>query len=189
MSRAEQTRAELLRVAHDLFTERGYAAVGTEEIVQRAHVTRGALYHHFRNKKDLFRAVHEAVERELTDAIAATLAGIEDPRELLLTGISSYLDACTEPSFMQIALLDAPAVLGWREWRETDERFGLGLVTLGLENAARAGLLPEQDVRAMGHLTLAALGEAAFLIAHADDRGAARREAERALRVLVRLEP
>ena len=188
MSRAEETRAELVRVARELFRERGYAAVGTEEIVARARVTRGALYHHFRDKKDLFRAVHEDVERELTEAIGARLSGIEDPRELLLTGIRSYLDACTEPDFMQIALLDAPSVLGWQEWRQTDERFGLGLVTLGLQSAVVAGLLPEQDVRALGHLTLAALGESALLIAHAEDRDAARAEAERALRVLVRLE-
>ena len=187
-TRAERTRGELVRAARELFCERGYAGVGTEEIVARERVTRGALYHHFRDKKDLFRAVHEDVERELTEAITAQLAGIEDPRALLLTGIRSYLDACTEPAFMQIALLDAPAVLGWQEWRQTDERFGLGLVTLGLQNAMAAGLLPEQDVRALGHLTLAALGEAALLIAHADDKEAARAETERALLVLVRLE-
>src|ERR687891_1957551 len=81
---ARATRDALVQAALELFTERGYAGVGTEEIVARAKVTRGALYHHFRDKRDLFRAVHERVERELVEGIAARIAGIEDPWELIV---------------------------------------------------------------------------------------------------------
>jgi AcrR family transcriptional regulator len=79
--RSDATRARLVRAARELFAKRGYAAVGTEEIVRRARVTRGALYHHFADKRDLFRAVHEQLEGELTEAIAAELAGAgtDDP--------------------------------------------------------------------------------------------------------------
>src|ERR671922_1674567 len=76
---AEATRAKLVGVARELFAERGYAGVGTEEIVRRAQVTRGALYHHFRDKKDLFRAVHEELERDLVSSIGEEIAGVEDP--------------------------------------------------------------------------------------------------------------
>jgi AcrR family transcriptional regulator len=183
--RAEATRAALLRAARELFAERGYAAVGTEQIVERAGVTRGALYHHFRDKQDLFRAVHHEMERELMEAIGQRMGEQEDPWELLVTGVRAFLDACTDPALMQISLLDAPAVLGWAEWREIDERYGLGLVSAGLENAMAAGLFPRQEVRPLAHLMLGALGEAAMVIANAPDPAAAREEIERSLLVLL----
>jgi AcrR family transcriptional regulator len=180
--RSETTRAELLRVARELFAERGYAAVGTEEIVKRAQVTRGALYHHFDGKKDLFRAVHMQGEEELTNTIAAQLqqAG-PDPYAVLLAGLRTFLDACTDPTVARIALIDAPSVLGWQEWREIDERYGLGLVTLGLQAAMDAGALQPQPVKPIAHLLLGALGEAGMVIANANDRDAARAEVEPAL--------
>src|SRR4051812_23662686 len=184
-SKAEATRARLLRVARDLFAKRGYAGVATEEIVRRAKVTRGALYHHFRDKKDLFRAVHEQLEAELVESLAARIAGIEDASEMLATGVRSFLDACTDPALAQISLLDPPAVLGWAEWREVDARYGMGLVRLGLEAAMEQGVMPRQDPEPLAHLLLAALGEAALLIAHADDPQAARREVEAPLMAVL----
>jgi AcrR family transcriptional regulator len=181
MSRAEQaagTRSELMRTARELFAERGYAGVGTEEIVARAGVTRGALYHHFEDKKDLFRAVHEELERDLVASIGERIAGIDDPWELLVTGVRAFLDACTEPALMRIALVDAPVVLGWEEWRDIDTRYGLGLVSFGLQNAMDRGLFRRQAVRPLAHLLVGSMTEAAMMIAHAPDHEAARREVE-----------
>lgn len=181
MSRAEQaagTRSELMRTARELFAERGYAGVGTEEIVARAGVTRGALYHHFEDKKDLFRAVHEELERDLVGSIGERIAGIDDPWELLVTGVRGFLDACTEPALMRIALIDAPVVLGWEEWRDIDTRYGLGLVSFGLQNAMDRGLFRRQAVRPLAHLLVGSMTEAAMMIAHAPDQEAARREVE-----------
>lgn len=181
MSRAEQaagTRSELMRTARELFAERGYAGVGTEEIVARAGVTRGALYHHFEDKKDLFRAVHEELERDLVASIGQRIAGIDDPWELLVTGVRAFLDACTEPALMRIALVDAPVVLGWEEWRDIDTRYGLGLVSFGLQNAMDRGLFRRQAVRPLAHLLVGSMTEAAMMIAHAPDHEAARREVE-----------
>lgn len=181
MSRADQaagTRSELMRTARELFAERGYAGVGTEEIVARAGVTRGALYHHFEDKKDLFRAVHEELERDLVASIGERIAGIDDPWELLVTGVRAFLDACTEPALMRIALVDAPVVLGWEEWRDIDTRYGLGLVSFGLQNAMDRGLFRRQAVRPLAHLLAGSMTEAAMMIAHAPDHEAARREVE-----------
>jgi AcrR family transcriptional regulator len=181
MSRAEHaagTRSELMRAARELFAERGYAGVGTEEIVARAGVTRGALYHHFEDKKDLFRAVHEELERDLVASIGERIAGIDDPWELLVTGVRAFLDACTEPALMRIALVDAPVVLGWEEWRDIDTRYGLGLVSFGLQNAMDRGLFRRQAVRPLAHLLAGSMTEAAMMIAHAPDHEAARREVE-----------
>src|SRR5918999_4564612 len=139
--RSEATRARLMAVARELFAKRGYAGVGTEEIVRRAKVTRGALYHHFRDKRDLFRAVHEQHEQELVERIGAAMQGVDDPFEVLVTGTRAFLDACMEPAMIRIALIDAPAVLGWEEWREIGARYGLGLVTAGPQGAMGAGIL------------------------------------------------
>lgn len=176
-----------MRAARELFAKRGYAAVGTEEIVRRARVTRGALYHHFADKRDLFRAVHEQLEGELTDAIAAELAGAgtDDPVKALTTATRTFLDACTEPEIARITLLEAPSVLGWEEWRRIDEQYGLGLTIAGLTMGMEAGRLRRQPVRPLAHLLLAAMGEAGMVIANADDPEAARAEVEPALLSLL----
>jgi AcrR family transcriptional regulator len=173
---SEATRAALVAAARPLFAERGYAGVGTEEIVRTAGVTRGALYHHFADKKDLFRAVYEDVERELVEQIAAGALNAADPVEALRAGSQAWLDACEEPGIQQIALLDAPSVLGWEEWREIGMRYGFGLVQGTLQAAMDAGLLEPQPVRPLAHLVLGAIDEAAMLVARADDGGKTRRE-------------
>jgi|SRR5215208_3385728 len=178
---ARATRDALIQAGLELFTERGYAEVGTEEIVARANVTRGALYHHFRDKRDLFRVVFERVEVELMQRVAARMEGAEGAWELMTAGMRSFLDACDEPSVKQIALTDAPVVLGWQEWREIDNRHGLGLTRAALEGAVEAGVLRPIAVDAMAHLLVAALSEAAFVIANAERPRKARREVETAL--------
>src|SRR5512132_1955064 len=89
---AQATRGALISAALELFTQRGYAEVGTEEIVARAKVTRGALYHHFADKRDLFRAVFERVEQELMERLGAQMKATDDPWELMLAGMRSFLD-------------------------------------------------------------------------------------------------
>jgi AcrR family transcriptional regulator len=182
---ARATRDALIEAALELFTERGYAEVGTEEIVARAKVTRGALYHHFEDKRDLFRAVFERVESDLMKRIGATMDVAEDPWNLMIAGMRSFLDACEEPAVKQISLTDAPAVLGWREWREIDNRHGLGLTRAALQGAVDAGAIRPIAVEPMAHLLVAALSEAAFVIAHAEKPGKARTEVEKALTQLV----
>jgi AcrR family transcriptional regulator len=178
VDRAAATRAELMRAARELFAERGYAEVGTEEIVRTARVTRGALYHHFEDKRDLFRAVFDETEREMMESIAKQTEGIADPWELIVTGTRAFLDACTDPALMRIALLDAPAVLGWAEWREIDAKYGLGLVSGALQHGMDAGVLRRAEVRPLAHLLLGALTEAAMMISGAKDPRAVRREVE-----------
>jgi AcrR family transcriptional regulator len=182
---AQATRDALIRAALELFSKRGYAAVGTEEIVARAKVTRGALYHHFADKRDLFRAVFERVEGELMERIGARMEATGDPWELMLAGMRSFLDACEEPAVKQIALTDAPSVLGWQEWREIDNRHGLGLTRAALQGAVDAGEMRPIAVEPMAHLFVAALSEAAFVIAHADHPRKARAEVEEALIQLI----
>src|SRR3954453_14090288 len=108
--RSEATRGALIAAARPLFAERGFAGVGTEEIVRAAGVTRGALYHHFSGKDDLFRAVFEQVESEVTERIAEGALSDPDPVAALRAGAEMFLDACLEPEVQRIVLIDAPSV-------------------------------------------------------------------------------
>jgi AcrR family transcriptional regulator len=182
--RSAATRARLVKAARELFAERPYADVGTEEIVRRARVTRGALYHHFAGKRDLFRAVHEQLEAELVDSIAKQLAESvsDDPVEALRTGARSYLDACEDPSFARITLIDAPAVLGWEEWRRIDEEYALKLIVFGLEGAMEAGAFRRRPVLPLAYLMLGTMGEAGLRIANGEGT---RDEVEDALMALL----
>ena len=185
VERGEATRAQIVRTARELFSTRGYAAVGTNELVERAGVTRGALYHHFREKRDVFRAVYEHVEQELVERTAARMRGVDDPWEMLVTGTRAFFDACTDPALRQIGLIDGPVVLGWQEWREIGRRYAFGLVTFGLQNAMDAGVLRRADVEQLAHLLFGALGEATMVLASADDPEAARRRVEDTLLLLL----
>jgi AcrR family transcriptional regulator len=185
--RSEATRARLLAVARELFAKRGYADVGTEEIVAGAEVTRGALYHHFADKRDLMRAVYEQVEEEVVAAIGAAIeaAAPEDPLEAMRIAVSAFFDLALEPERARIALVEAPVALGWDEWREIDMRYGLGLTCSVLQASIDAGRIAAIPVRPLAHLFVAALGEAGILIATAQDPVAARAEVEPALMAMI----
>ena len=174
--RSHATRAALLASGRALFAERGFAGTAREQIVERAGVTRGALHHHFGTKQDLFAAVFEELEAELAARIAAAAMAGDDPRQQLRRGCHEFLDAALDPAVQRIVLLDAPAVLGWAAWREVDARYGLGLVTEGLRAVFAAGPGGPRAVEPLGHLLLAALNEAALLVAGAPDPVAARSE-------------
>jgi AcrR family transcriptional regulator len=174
--RTEETREALIAAARSLFAERGFAAVGIEEIVRAARMTRGALYHHFDSKEDLFRAVYERVEQELVEHIAADAMSTSDPLDALRAGAGAFLDACEDPAVQRIALIDAPSVLGWEQWREIGLKYGFGLVQGTLQAAMDAGRIERQPVRPLAHLLLGSIDEAAMLVARANDRGKTKRE-------------
>jgi len=176
--RSEATRRQLVSAARALFGANGYAGVGTEEIVQAAGVTRGALYHQFRDKADLFAAVAEEVEAEIAGRIAAGAAeaAADDPVGALRIGARLFLDACAEPEVERIILLDAPAVLGWEAWRDLAGRYGLGLVQVALQTAMDAGAIVAQPVVPLAHVLVGALDECALYIAGAEDPAAAREQ-------------
>ena len=167
--RSEATIGELVAAAGALFRAHGYAATSIEDIVERAGVTRGALYHHFAAKQDVFRAVVEEAEQQLVASLARAVGAGRDAWERLCAGCHAFLEACLDPGFQRVVLLDAPAVLGWAAWREVESRYGLGLVRQGIEAAMAEGHLTARSAETLAHLLLAALNEGALLIAGADD--------------------
>jgi AcrR family transcriptional regulator len=180
--RSEATQNAIVSTARRLFAERGYAGVGTEEIVRAAGVTRGALYHHFDGKAGLFAAVFEQIESELATRFAEDALSEPDAFEAMAVALELFLDVCREPEVRQIALLDAPAVLGWTAWREVESRYSLGLIRAGLENMVQAGITRPQPIEPLAHAILGMLTEAGLYVANADDADAAKAEMGEVLR-------
>jgi AcrR family transcriptional regulator len=173
----QATIAALVNVARELFAERGYADVGTEEIVQRAGVTRGALYHHFKGgKEELFRAVLVQISAEVLQRVLAAAGSTDDPWEELALGAEAFLDACLSPEVQRIMLIDGPSVLGWDVWRAIDTDHGLGMLEGAVHSAMDAGRLLPGSSAAVAHVLTGALDEAAMVVARAEDPAAARHE-------------
>jgi len=178
---AERTRAALVDAARKLFVAKGYFATGTEEIVTKANVgTRGALYHHFADKQDLFLAVFHQVQADLAAATTGSERG--DALDLLIGALQQFLDASADNAdVQQVLLIDGPAVLGWDQWRRLEADYGLGAITAMLDAAVSERAIPKQPTAPLAHMLLAAVDQAALYIANAHDRRQARNETRRAL--------
>jgi len=177
--RAAETRDALIGAARPLFASVGFAEASLETIVRNAGVTRGALYHHFTDKTELFAAVFERVEGEMAarmgEAVAA--AGHSDPVEIMRLCSGLWLDACAEPEIQRIVLLEALAVLGWERWSDIGHRYNIGFVTGLLTDAIESGGIPRQPVEATALTIMGALREATLYIARAKDQRKARADA------------
>jgi AcrR family transcriptional regulator len=187
------TRQALVDTARKLFTEQGFAATGTEEIVAGARVTRGALYHHFRDKTDLFRAVMEQVAQEVAEhLISAELTRpTDDAWDEVRNGLGAFLDLCVvTDDFQRIVLVEGPAVLGHEAWDELVARHGSNLLAEWLSRAIEQGRIAPVPLAPLTRLLIAMISESSLYIARADDHSAARETMGQVLdRLLAGLEP
>lgn len=172
------TRQALVDAARGLFTEQGFAATGTEEIVAAARVTRGALYHHFKDKTDLFRAVMEQVAREVAEELVAAGLATDTPVgawDEIRDGLRAFLDLCVvTDDFQRIVLVEGPAVLGHEAWDDLVAQYGSNLLAEWLTRAIAEGTLTPVPVQPLTRLLIAMIAESSLYIARAEDRPAAR---------------
>jgi AcrR family transcriptional regulator len=176
---SEGARNAVVEAAHDLFMERDYAEVSTEQILERSGVSRGALYHHFPSKQALFRAVFEASEQRVLELVAAEAVTAGSPFDLLVESARAYLRQCeTNEELRRIGLLQSRAVLGWEGWRTAATELGIGVTLAVVSAAIEAGELAPYDPETTALVVLGAMIEAAMLIAVASDRRAARERSE-----------
>jgi AcrR family transcriptional regulator len=177
--RAADTREALIAAGRSLFASPGFADAALETIVRDAGVTRGALYHHFADKTELFAAVFERVEGELAARMAEAIAGAgqTDPVEVMRLGARFWLDASAEPEVQRIVLMDAPAVLGWERWSEIGTRYNIGVITGLLTDAVASGQIPQQPIEATALTMLGAVREATLFVARATNQRQARKDA------------
>ncbi|MEU6037772.1 TetR/AcrR family transcriptional regulator [Actinomadura sp. NPDC047616] len=161
----EQTRRTLVAESRRLFAARGYGEVGLSEIVRAAKVTKGALYHHFDGKADLFRAVLREVQDEVGRKVAAAADAHDDPWTQFTAGCQAFLSASTDPDVQRIMLIDGPAVLGWNEWRAMDEAASARHLAEALTDLMDKGLIARRPVKPLTHLLSGAMNEAALFLA------------------------
>ena len=173
----EKTRTNLLDVAHKLFAKQGYANTSTGEIVERAKVTRGALYYHFQDKKALFQAVFERFRQLRTQTLLEQIQKSNGNawKRLVDTGLSVVVDSLSEKDAQRIIFTDGPAVLG-QEILHTNMP-ALNFITESFKLLKEEGFLDEQTPHeSLARLVWGALVEAGIYVSHADDSVKAQRE-------------
>lgn len=184
-ARGEATRERLIAAARELFGGRGYEATSIEAVLERSGVARGALYHHFAGKAELFDAVLESLYAELAGQASDTARANDDPMAGLRAGAHAWLGMALDPAVQRISLLDAPAAIGWARWRELDERWWLGGLRASFRRLEQEDRIPGGQSELLARMIYAALNEASLLIASAEDQQAMRRTAQEALDTLL----
>ncbi|MDO4887248.1 MAG: helix-turn-helix domain-containing protein [Actinomycetaceae bacterium] len=178
---AARTAERIVQSAAKLFAASGYARVSLDDVAQDAGVTRGAIYHHYRSKKGLFGAVAARLQAQVAAAVVAAADDASSPSSQLRAGSHAFLDTITSSAYVRILLVDAPAVVGWQEWRRLDDENSVAHLRRALRNVLVAEALVEATA---AHLS-GAMNEAALWIAQHDDPEAARAEAHAALDQLL----
>jgi AcrR family transcriptional regulator len=163
------TRGQLIEVATGLFAEHGYEGTSIEAVLAAAGVSRGALYHHFAGKEALFRAVIAVLMERIATELTEVVSGCTDPVDAVRTGALAWIDLAGDPVIQQIMLVDAPSVLGWEQWRDMDEGRTVGTMRAMLQAVSDTGRLPGEVVEPFAHMILAAIDEAALVVARAPD--------------------
>lgn len=175
------TRKAILDAARRLFATRDYDATSVDEIAAAARVTSGALYHHFRGKRDIMKAVFEEIERELSERVVAESRPARSAREAFQLSLSAFFDACLEEDIRSIVFEQSPRVLGSEEWRRIDARYGTGLILRMLSRLRAEGHLGKYDDQLLAALFLAVIAEAGLQIARDRRSPKLRGECERIL--------
>ena len=187
-AQGEVTQKALRGEARKLFAQKGYSGANTGELVQRAKVTKGALYHHFANKRELYLAVVEDMERELVERIEAAGAAARDPWKRLQAMCRAYLESCRDPGLTRILVLEAPVVLGWKTWCNLEQKYEVAAFARCLKEAGAAGFgasaLPE-SAETLAQVILGALTTGARVIATAANPSAARKQVEKTIERLL----
>ena len=163
------TRGQLIEVATSLFADHGYEGTSIEAVLTAAGVSRGALYHHFAGKEALFTAVLEVLSDRITAQLTEVISGCADPVDAVRAAALGWIDLAGDPVIQRIMLVDAPSVLGWEQWRAMDEGRTVGAMRDMLQAVSDTGRLPGELVVPFAHMILAALDEAAMVVARAPD--------------------
>ncbi|WP_062047417.1 TetR/AcrR family transcriptional regulator [Bacillus sp. JCM 19034] len=166
---AEVTIENLISIARKQFTLRGYHKTSLEDLVKEAGVTRGALYHHFKNKKGLFLTVFERIQLEIAEQVESEAAKSTDVWRQLLNGCQAFIMSAIKEDNRQILLIDGPAVLGWETWRQMDESYSMKSLYEQLHLMQAAGHLRPTSIEALTHILSGAMNESALWLAQQSD--------------------
>jgi AcrR family transcriptional regulator len=176
VERTEATTAALVGAARELFARDGYDATSLDAVAARAKVTKGAVYHHFEGKRQLFEAVFSREVERMVSPLADAYARKKDPWGAFQAACCAFLDECLDPGLQRIVLLDASAAIGWDKIRRLEAPL-LERMELAIARAAEAGRIAKRPPRPLAYFLFGALCEMAMIVARADDPKAAQRQA------------
>ncbi|MGZ5395420.1 MAG: TetR/AcrR family transcriptional regulator [Mycobacterium sp.] len=174
--RTEATTAALVDAARELFACDGYDATSLDAVAARAKVTKGAVYHHFEGKRQLFEAVFSREVERMTAPLSAAYARKKDPWDAFGAGCRAFLDECLDPGLQRIVLLDASAAIGWEGIRRLEAPL-LEMMELAISRAADAGRIASRRPGPLASFLFGAICEMAMIVARADDPKSAHRDA------------
>jgi AcrR family transcriptional regulator len=174
--RREATTTALVEAARELFAQDGYAATSLDAVAAKARVTKGAVYHHFDSKRQLFEAVFAREVDRLSTALTAVYVRKTDPWEAFHAGCRAFLEECLEPGLQRVVLLDAFAAIGWEAMRRQEAPL-LQAMEIAITRAVDAGRIAPRPPEPLAHFLFGALCEMAMIVARAEDQKAAQRKA------------
>ncbi len=185
ISRSEATQERIIAVARDIFAREGFAGASLAEIVKKASVTTGAIYHHYGDKRGLFKAVAESLEQEILDEVGK-VPPKSDPWEAFESGISATLEICARPDIQRIVFQEAPAAVGLAEWRETEVQYAFGVMRAAIGELSATGVINEPDADITTQIVLGAIIQAAHAVAIANDQKTALARAQVTVKRMIR---
>jgi AcrR family transcriptional regulator len=162
--RREATRGAIVDAATKLFIERGFEQTSISDILESAGISRGALYHHFAAKEDVFAAVFVQTSSDALRQAARKVPPNAAPFDALIAGCLGWLDAVKEPAVHRILLVDAPNALGWERARKLEEATSLGLLRTAVRRAVEADEIRVSSVDLAARLLNGLLAEAALTL-------------------------
>jgi AcrR family transcriptional regulator len=174
--RTEETTSALVDAARALFARDGYAATSLDTVAAKARVTKGAVYHHFEGKRQLFEAVFTREVERMATPLVATYSRKKDPWDAFQAACRAYLDECLDPAVQRIVLRDAFTAIGWEEMRRLETPL-LEMMELAIARAVDAGRIAKRPPGPLAHFLFGAICETAMIVARADDQKAAHRQA------------
>jgi AcrR family transcriptional regulator len=183
--RSEATTAQLVSTARKMFARDGYQATSLEAVARKCGVTKGAFYHHFNDKAELFAAVYEEEERRLGEAMATAFLQKKDPWAGFAAGSKAFLEASFDPGVQQITLIDAPSALGFSRMRAIQGRHTLALMKEGLRLAIEAGRIRKREIEPLANVLFGGMCQAVTYVLESDNQADAIKKINRELNAVL----
>jgi AcrR family transcriptional regulator len=165
---AEATYQALLDSAASCFAEHGFVATSLDHVAQRARLTKGAIYHHFASKRDLFMAVLERQQAVSASLVTQAGAAASDPWTAIVTAFDTFLTSISDPTYQRICWIEAPSALGFEDWWECGERYEIEVIRTLLERAAESGALDFGDLDMLAHVLFGAVTAGVLAMARSE---------------------
>lgn len=161
-----------------LFAAHGFAGASLDDVAKAARMTRGAVYHHFDSKKDLFEAVLVELESDIDRTVIAAAAGTDNAWDAAMAGLNAFLDRCAAPRYGRLVMVEGPIALGWQRWRECEEKYAYGLVETFMRTLMDQGVIERFPLETATRLVFGMLSSAGVALAEAAEEDKPRIKAE-----------